>query len=110
MGIAAHVADSVGSKPVKPWGPLLTTKQSWLIVILTLGMAYSIGFHYSIYYAPYLIIIGIAEGFFLFAYNFELFKGRFHTDFWFSISWGVLPFFAGFVIQTNSISFLAIML
>jgi hypothetical protein len=55
-------------------------------------------------------VIGIAEGFFLFAYNFELFRGRFHNNFWFSVSWGVLPFFAGFVIQTNSLNLVAIML
>lgn len=110
LGIAAHVADSVGSNPIKPWGKLLTSKQSWTIILLTLGISYSLGFYYSIFYAPYLIMIGIAEGFFLFAYNFELFKGRFHNDFWFSISWGVLPFFAGYVIQTNSINLVAIIM
>jgi 4-hydroxybenzoate polyprenyltransferase len=110
LGVAAHVADSVGSNPIKPWGQILSKKQSWTIIILTLGASYLIGLYYSIYHSPYLIVIGIAEGFFLFAYNFELFRGRFHNNFWFSISWGVLPFFAGFVIQTNSLNLVAIML
>lgn len=110
LGIAAHVADGIGSARVKPWGQLLTKKQSWTLIILTLLMAYSLGFYYSIIFAPYLIVIGLIEGFFLFAYNFELFGSRFHNNFWFSVSWGALPFLAGFVIQTNFINLLAILL
>lgn len=109
LGVAAHVVDSIGSNPVKPWGKFLTKRQSWTIIILTLGISYTLGLYYSINYAPNLIIIGLVEGFFLFAYNFELLNGRFHTDFWFSISWGVLPFFAGYVIQSNTLNFLAIL-
>jgi 4-hydroxybenzoate polyprenyltransferase len=110
LGIAAHVADAIGSDRVKPWGQLLSKKQSWLIIIATLVVAYSLGFYYAINFSPYLIVIGLIEGFFLFAYNFELFGGRFHNNFWFSISWGALPFLAGFVIQTNFINLLAILL
>ncbi len=110
LGIAAHVADAIGSNRVKPWGELLSKKQSWTIIIFTLVVAYSLGFYYAYNFAPYLIIIGLLEGFFLFAYNFELFGGRFHNNFWFSISWGMLPFLAGFVIQTNFIHLLAISL
>src|SRR5215210_3412415 len=57
-----------------------------------------------IYYTPFLLMICVLESFFLFAYNFEIFNGFFHKDYWFSISWGMLPFAAGFVIQTNSIT------
>jgi hypothetical protein len=38
----------------------------------------------------------------------ELFKGFFHNNFWFAVSWGVLPVLAGFIMQTNSIGFLSI--
>jgi hypothetical protein len=31
LGIAAHVADNIGSKRIKPWGEFLSKKQSWLI-------------------------------------------------------------------------------
>ena len=110
LGIAAHVADAIGSNGVKPWGQLLSKKHSWIIIIITLVVAYSLGFYYAYKFAPNLIIIGLLEGFFLFAYNFELFGGRFHNNFWFSISWGMLPFFAGFVIQTNFINLLAVSL
>jgi hypothetical protein len=38
-----------------------------------------------------------------------MFKGIFHKNFWFSISWGMLPLLAGFVIQTNSIALKSIL-
>ena len=104
LGVAAHFADSIGSKKVKPWGDIFSKKQSWVIIISSLLFSYFLGLYYIIYFTPLLLIIGILESFFLFAYNFEIFNGFFHTDFWFSISWGMLPFIAGFVIQTNSIT------
>jgi hypothetical protein len=110
LGIAAHVADNIGSKRIKPWGNLFSKKQSWLIIILCLFFSYLLGSFFIFYYAPLLIIIGILESFFLFAYNFELFNGFFHKDFWFAVSWGMLPFIAGFVIQTNSITYLSFLI
>lgn len=110
LGIAAHIADNIGSKKIKPWGDFLDKKQSWIIIIICLVVSYVLGVYYALVHAPLLILLGIAESFFLFAYNFELFGGRFHNNFWFSISWGMLPFLAGFVIQTNFIHLLAISL
>ena len=52
-----------------------------------------------------LLPIGAIEIFFLFAYNLELFHGKFHNNTSFVISWGILPVFAGAIIQSNSISF-----
>jgi hypothetical protein len=103
LGVSAHAADGLGSRNVKPWGEYFSRKQLWLLVILSLVTAYSIGIYYMILYVPLLWIVAILEGFFVFAYNFELFQGYFHNDFWFAVSWGVLPLLAGFIIQTNSI-------
>jgi hypothetical protein len=107
LGIAAHIADSMGSKRIKPWGDLFTKKQNWILMISCLSFSYALGFYYIIYFTPLLLIIAVLEGFFLFAYNFEIFNGFFHTDSWFSISWGILPFLGGFIIQTNSITLLS---
>jgi small-conductance mechanosensitive channel len=103
LGISAHTADSLGSKKVKPWGNYFNKKQLWLLIMSSLVAAYSIGIYYMILYVPLLWIVAILEGFFVFAYNFELFKGYFHNDFWFAVSWGVLAVMAGFIMQTNSI-------
>lgn len=108
LGIGAHFADSIGSRK-RPWGVGIDKHVSWIIMLLSLSVAYSIGIYYIIYFVPLLSILAVSEGFFLFAYNFEKFGGRFHTNFWFVIAWGFLPALAGFVMQANTITFESIL-
>jgi len=108
LGVSAHAADNLGSKKIKPWGKFFTPLELKLMIVGGLSISYGIGLYYTITFAPLLLIIAVMEGFFLFAYNFELFNGFFHNNFWFAISWGSLPLLAGFVIQTNSISILSV--
>ena len=102
VGVSAHCLDAVGGK-TKPWG-ILPKRKILAIAILSLGVAFTIGMYYAFLDSPLLFPIGIAEGFFLFAYNLELFGGKFHNNISTIISWGILPVFAGSAIQTNSIS------
>jgi hypothetical protein len=108
LGISAHVADSLGSKKTKPWGSYFTKVQLLTIMAATLTAAYAIGVYYIAFYVPLLAVIAVLEGFFLFTYNYEIWDGIFHNDFWFAMSWGSLPLLAGYIIQTNSISILAL--
>lgn len=108
LGVSAHCLDALGSKS-KPWGAL-PRKKILAISLSSLGVACSIGLYYAFLDSPLLFPIGIAETFFLFAYNLELFNGRFHNNTVFVISWGVLPVFAGWTIQKNAISFEAMIL
>jgi hypothetical protein len=109
VGLSAHAADHLGSHKIKPWGSYFSDKE--LIVMTTLGisLAYTTGIYYMVNYVPLLWPVSIAEGFFLFAYNLELFKGFFHNNVWFAISWGSLPVLAGYIIQTNSLSEFTVM-
>jgi len=108
LGVSAHVADSLGSKKTKPWGSYFNKAQLQILMAATLAGAYAIGIYYIALFVPLLAVIATLEGFFLFAYNFEAFSGRFHNNFWFAVSWGVLPVLAGYVMQTNSISILVL--
>lgn len=108
IGVAAHFLDAVGGK-TKPWGELPKRKLV-TIAMIALGITFTIGLYYAFLDSPLLFPIGIIEGFFLFAYNLELFGGRFHNNISTVISWGVLPVFAGSAIQTNSISLETILL
>lgn len=108
LGVSAHVADSLGSKKTKPWGAYFTKVQLLALMAATLAVAYAIGIYYIIFFVPLLAVIAVLEGFFLFAYNFEAFGGRFHNNFWFAVSWGALPALAGYVMQEDSISILAL--
>jgi hypothetical protein len=102
VGICAHCLDAVGGK-TRPWGELPKRKLA-SVGLGALGIAFAIGLYYAFLDSPLLFPIGIAEAFFLFAYNLELFGGRFHNNASTVLSWGILPVFAGSAIQTNSIS------
>lgn len=102
LGISAHCLDAIGSK-TKPWG-FLSKKRLWVVSLLSLGGAFVIGLYYAFLDSPLLIPIGIAETFFLLAYNLELFGGKLHNNASFVFSWGILPVLAGTAIQTNSIT------
>ncbi len=102
LGVSAHCLDALGSK-TKPWGHLPKTKLL-AISIISLIIAFSIGLYFAFLDSWLLIPIGVIEVFFLFAYNLELFGGKFHNNVSFVVSWGILPVFAGAVIQSNSIS------
>lgn len=104
LGVAAHALDALGGESGKPWGRVFTKSQLWLIAILSLVVAYLIAIYYMVLYVPWLWVVAILEGFFVFGYNLEWFGGKFHTDRWFAVSWGFLPTLAGHMIQTNGLS------
>jgi hypothetical protein len=108
LGISAHVADSLGSKKTKPWGSYFSKTQLLIIMATSLIAAYAIGAYYIAFFVPLLAIIAALEGFFLFTYNYEIWGGIFHNDFWFAVSWGSLPVLAGYIMQTNSMNILAL--
>ncbi len=110
LGIAAHALDALGSKGIKPWGTVFTRTQLWLLAMLSLVLAYGIAIYYMVRYVPLLWVVAVLEGFFVFAYNLEWFGGTFHTDRWFAFSWGALPVLAGYIMQTNRMSFSALIL
>ena len=102
IGVSAHCLDALGSKK-KPWGHLPKTKLL-AASIISLIISFSIGLYFVFLDSWLLFPIGVIEVFFLFAYNLELFHGKFHNNVSFVISWGVLPVFAGAIIQSNTIS------
>lgn len=108
LGIAAHALDAIGGKGIKPWASHFSRKTLRNLAIAALIPAYGLGLYYIVTVTPNLAVVAVLEGFFLFAYNLEWFDGRFHTDGWFAFSWGALPLLAGYLIQTNTLSFPAL--
>ena len=106
VGVSAHALDAMA--PNKPWGEFLTRRQLAALAAIALAPALALGLYYSLSYAPWLVVVGLMEVFFLLSYNLELFGARFHTEAWFAFSWGFLPVVAGYVLQTNSLGPLAL--
>ncbi|WBY02994.1 hypothetical protein PE066_05515 [Ramlibacter tataouinensis] len=109
LGIGAHALDAVGSRGTKPWGSVFSRRQLWLVAASSIALAYAIAIPYMLRDAPMLWWIAAAEGLFLLAYNLEWFRGRFHTDGWFALAWGALPVGAGHILQTNRLSWAALL-
>ena len=59
LGVSAHLLDAIGGK-TKPWGDL-PKKKLWLISMIVLGIAFSIGMYYVFLDSPLLFVIGIVE-------------------------------------------------
>jgi hypothetical protein len=110
LGVAAHALDALGSKEAKPWGAVFTKKQLRLLAASSLIAAYAVAGWYILRVVPFLLVLAVLEGFFVFAYNLEWFGGRFHTDNWFAVSWGGLPVLAGYVMQANTVNPAALIL
>lgn len=110
LGVGAHALDAIGSKEARPWGEVFSAVQLCLLAALSLSAAYAVGIYYMLFHTPLLWAVAIPEGFFVLAYNLEWFKGRFHTDGWFALSWGSLPVLAGYILQTNQISWAVILI
>jgi hypothetical protein len=102
VGVSAHSMDAMA--PNKPWGSFLTRRQLAILAVISLVSALAIGLFYALTVAPLLLLVGSVELFFLLSYNLELFKGKFHTEVWFGLSWGFLPVLAGYIVQTDTLN------
>jgi hypothetical protein len=106
VGVSAHSLDAMA--PNRPWGDFLSRRRLMILAIAGLIPACAIGLYYAYTAAPLLLPLGAVELFFLLCYNLELLGGILHTDFWFAFSWGFLPVLAGYVVQTDAVTYSSI--
>ena len=99
VGISAHALDELNGRPLKA-----ELSDRTLIGLAAVSLAGAIGigiagcFIVSASLAPFVV----AGGFFVVAYNLELFNGRFHTDFWLAFAWAAFPALTSWWINTLS--------
>ncbi len=93
VGISAHALDELNGRPLRtriPSGGLMALALSGLggsVAIGLLGVALA---------TPWLVAFVAFGAFIAPAYNLEWFRGRFHSDSWFAVAWGVFPFLTGY--------------
>ena len=93
VGIAAHALDELSVRPLRTHIPDAVL---WVLAALGLAGAVAVGVAGVLLTSLWLIPF-IAFGVFILpAYNLEWFRGRFHTDLWFALAWGVFPFFTAY--------------
>ena len=101
VGIGAHALDELQGRPLK------TRIPDAVLVALgaaSLALAVGIGAVGAAVVDPWIGAFVAAGSFIVVAYSLELFAGRFHTDFWFALSWGSFPLLTGFFASAGTVS------
>ena len=93
MGIAAHALDEVNGRPLRTRIP-----DRVLLSLAGVGLAgaVALGIAGIVFVSPWLLAFVLFGAFIAPAYNLEWFKGRFHSDLWFALAWGVFPFLTAY--------------
>ena len=99
VGIAAHALDELSGRPLKTRVP---DSVLYVLAALSLTGAISLGIMGVILVSAWLLPF-IAFGLFIVpAYNLGWFGGRFHSDVWFALAWGVFPFLTAYWISAET--------
>ena len=100
MGLAAHALDELNGRPLKtsiPTGVLAA------LAGVSIGAAAVIGLVAALEWTAWLLPFVIFGAFIVFAYNLELFGGRFHSNLWFALAWGAFPVLTAYVGATEKL-------
>ncbi|MEE9202512.1 MAG: hypothetical protein V3U31_04890 [Dehalococcoidia bacterium] len=101
LGIGAHALDELGGRPLRtriPRPVLLSLAAVSVAAAVGLGVVAAATVTVTI--VPF-ILFGV---FIVFAYNMELFGGRFHSDLWFALSWGAFPMLTGYWVNSQELN------
>jgi hypothetical protein len=105
VGISAHTLDELNGRPLKTE---LSDRTLIALAVASLLGAMGIGVAGCIIVSPTLIPFVLAGGFFVVAYNLELFGGRFHTAFWLAFAWAAFPAITSWWVNTLSFASLKV--
>ena len=98
LGIAAHALDELHGRPL---ATRISDRVLWALAGASLAGAVAIGVGAAVFWTPWLLAFVAFGAFIVYAYNLELFGGRFHGDWWFAIAWGAFPLLTAYVAQAE---------
>jgi hypothetical protein len=101
VGVSAHALDELNGRPLKTE---LSDRALISLASVSLVGAVGIGIAGCIIVSPTLVPFVLVGGFFVVAYNLELFGGRFHTDFWLAFAWAAFPALTSWWVNTLSLA------
>jgi hypothetical protein len=93
VGIAAHALDELSGRPLRTTIP---SRILWILAVLSLAGAIALGVVGVLLASPWLLAFVAVGVLMVPAYNLEWFRGRFHSDLWFALAWGVFPFLTAY--------------
>ena len=101
VGVAAHALDELHDRPLRTG---LSDRALIGLAAVSLLGALAIGVAGVLTVSPLLAPLVLCGGFFLLAYNLELWGGRLHGDLWFALGWGAFPAFTGYFVNALEVS------
>jgi len=101
VGVAAHALDELRGRPL---GTRMSPGVLVVMASLSLGGAVLIGVLGAVAVSPWLLVLVTFGLFIAPAYNLEWFGGRFHSDFWFAVSWGSFPLLTAYFVTAERLS------
>jgi len=93
VGVAAHALDELSGRPLRTAIP---SRILWFLAVLALAGTIALGVVGVLVVSLWLLPFIICGVFMVPAYNLEWFRGRFHSDLWFALAWGVFPFLTAY--------------
>jgi hypothetical protein len=105
LGISAHTLDELNGRPLQT---KLSDRTLVVLAATSLAAAMGIGVAGCFIVSATLVPFVLAGGFFVVAYNLELFGGRFHTDFWLAFAWAAFPALTSWWVNTLSLASLKV--
>jgi hypothetical protein len=101
LGIGAHALDELRGRPLQTRipTPLLTG-----LAVSTIAAATGIGIAVAIARDLWILPFVAFGAFIAFAYNLELFGGRFHTAAWFALAWGAFPLLTAYFASSGKLT------
>ncbi|MFQ5871863.1 MAG: hypothetical protein ACE5IB_06870 [Candidatus Geothermarchaeales archaeon] len=101
LGIGAHYLDELNGRPIRT---RISDQTLSAVALLALLSASAVGVWGSVMVSLTFIPLVFFGFFMVYAYNLELFRGRLHNVYWFSLGWGAFPVVTGFYVNALSIT------
>ena len=101
VGIGAHALDELKGRPLRTQIP------RWVLVtaaVVSISGATALGLFWGLARDIWLLPFTAFGAFIVIAYNLELLKGRFHSDFWFAAAWGSFPFLTAYWVNAAQLT------
>ena len=88
----------------RPYRTKFADRTLWCMAVVGVSGASLVAVYLMLKVSFLIVIPASLAAFFVFAYNLELFGGRFHNAGWFGVSWGGLTTFGSYFVQATTLS------
>ena len=105
LGVGGHALDELRGRPL---GTAIGAATLWALAAGSIGGAIAIGIAAAVAWWPWLVVFIVFGGFIVVAYNLELFGGRFHSDVWFAVAWGMFPLLTAYAVAAERVTATAV--